>query len=244
MTREIAATLVQNPEQGSGCTNDPSGPWSSSEDALVDEHRDKSDATCEPVDVCLLDTNNLRLSGTLRWISKSGMQIDLKMPVQIGDRLEVVQQNGVILFGEVRYCLKIGGSYQVRGRISDVYYPKGAESSIVSKPGEGRPAPEEDRSQVRAVEKRPAAHQKSASSRPAKPGFPLASLRNGGKHLGAHLTQNDIDDLLALKLSETKAALLERHLADCDKCLDLMLLTLDQRASSVSRRPRSAPGKV
>ena len=62
----------------------------------------------------------------------------------------------------------------------------------------------------------------------------LVSFRNPltSERLGAHLDRNDIDNLLALRLSETKAALLERHLASCDECLDLLLLTLEERTSS------------
>lgn len=61
---------------------------------------------------------------------------------------------------------------------------------------------------------------------------------------GVHLNRSDIDNLLGLRLSQIKTVLLERHLVDCDQCLDLMLLILEERAESAARRPNRAPGRV
>lgn len=233
MTAESAAKSLtsKSPDQASGHSNTAPADWTLNEGLLLgDKRRQKRYATSEIVDVCLLDMNNVRLTGTLRDISKSGMRVELNMSVQVGDRLEVLLRNKAIIFAEVRYCRNSGAFYQVGASIDDVYYPRGPQSSPGSKTTRsGSPSDSQKRSQANRTSGR---------------GFGLVmSSRHPvkAKSVGAHLNRNDIDNLLALTLSDTKTALLERHLASCDQCLDLMLLALEGRAASPSKGPNGAP---
>jgi hypothetical protein len=243
MITDTSATLPQNPEQVSACSTVASATWSANRKPQAEKRRERRHATCQYVEVCLLDANNLRLSGMLRDISKHGMRIELDMPLKTGDRLEVLLQSKAIIFAEVRYCRRTGESYQVGSVIDDVYYPKAVGPSRTSKTLVSEITTpvteitsrrvtqhmrfEEKGSQDSAAQRKLDGTSKGAFDQVVSFRNPLTSER-----LGAHLDRNDIDNLLALRLSETKAALLERHLASCDECLDLMLLTLEERASS------------
>jgi len=210
MITDISATLPESPEQVSGCSNVVP---SANRKPQAEKRREKRYAICEYVEVCLLDMNNLRLNGMLREISKNSMQIELDMSLKTGDRLEVLLQSKAIIFAEVRYCRRSGEFYRVGSVIDDIYYPRAAAPSRISKDS---PAQRE-------------------LGRTSKGVFDqVVSFRNPStsERLGAHLDRNDIDNLLALRLSETKAALLERHMASCDKCLDLLLRKLEERTSS------------
>ena len=243
MMTETDTTLPQVPEQESSAPSAPPVTRRSSGHLRVEKRRETRYAICEQVDVYLLDMNNLRLSGVLRDISKSGMRIELDMPLKAGDRMEVLLQNKAIVFAEVRYCRRSGDSYQVGSVIDDVYYPKSMPSQSTATQRASSTAGSEIISKqvtqhVRWGEKRPADSEKRAVSRSSNPAEAVKP-----EHLGTHVDRNDINNLLGLRLSETKAALLERHLASCDQCLDLVLLTLEERASEERASPRPAARK-
>jgi PilZ domain len=233
MTTDISPTLAESSEQHSSgsCT---SADWSFNGSLHVEKRREPRYPTCEPVEVYLLDMNNLRLNGMLKDISKSGMRIELDMPLKAGDRLEVVVQNKAIAFAEVRYCRRTGESYQVGTLIEDVYYPKAAAPSRPSKIAVGET--QQVTHYIRFGEKRS----------PLSPTTSKGMLNHRAEtaSLGAHLNRSDIDNLLRLKLSETKAALLERHMMSCDQCLDLLLRELEERAPSPLSPPKNGGGQI
>jgi len=238
MTTETTATLSTESElnYSSPCSES----WGSKGIPVLEKRREMRYATCEVVEVYLLDRNNLHLSGVVRAISNSGMHIELDMPLKPGDRVEVLLQNMAIVFGEVRYCRSSGAPYHVATRIDDVYYPKQVPSRI-SNPDCSERALKEAFYKIRMVEKRPA----DLSVRPRLGSCSEGIMRSDGvvddmqrlpppsnaTSLAAHLNHCDIENLLRLRLSETKAALLERHLVSCDHCLDLVLLALEERAA-------------
>jgi sulfite reductase alpha subunit-like flavoprotein len=245
MTTDISPTLAQSSEQLSIGTC-ASANWSSNGSLHVEKRRETRYPTCEPVEVYLLDMNNLRLSGMLKDISKSGMRIELDMPLKPGDRLEVVVQNKAIAFAEVRYCRRTGESYQVGILIEDVYYPKAAAHSSPSNIAVGET--QQVTHYIRFGEKRSAVSPVRRASETTSKGvfnqFAGSRHREETASLGAHLNRSDIDNLLRLKLSETKAALLERHMMSCDQCLDLLLRELEERAPSPLSSPKNGGGQI
>jgi PilZ domain len=162
---------------------------------------------CEPVEVYLLDMQGLRLPGILRDVSRNGLRIELSMPLKAGDRLEVVRENYAIIFGEVRYSRRADDCYHAGVLIGDVLDPK----VIPSEAGESRIKP--GRARTRMVPKRTV---------PPPPAGPP----------GTHLSAREADGFFRGRLSDTKAALVDRHLATCKRCLDLVLLTLEKKLSS------------
>ena len=122
MTAQTIAQFPQIQEQKFNCFSEaPAGSISGGPQG-VERRREKRYATCEPVDVCLLNMNEMHLSGTLRDISKSGLRIEVDVPVKAGDRMEVVLQGKAVIFAEVRYCRQTGGSYQVGSLIEEVFW--------------------------------------------------------------------------------------------------------------------------
>jgi hypothetical protein len=250
MTTETNATLPQSPEQASSCSN--AAPvnwnWNSTRSPHLEKRRETRYETCEPVDLYLLDMNNLRLSGMLRDISKNGMRIELDMPLKAGDRLEVLLRNKIIVFAAVRYCRRSGESYQIGSVIDDVLYATAASPLRTSKTVRSETTSKQVTQHIHFGEKRSEdSPERRAFGRPSKGSFdqvvrsPHPVKR---ERLGAHVDRNDIDNLLGLRLSETKTALLERHLVSCDQCLDLVLRTLEDRASSPSASPKSHRGQI
>jgi PilZ domain len=217
MATELSPIVTQNSEQRSGNAG-------SNGSLHVEKRREMRYPTCEPVEVYLLDMNNLRLSGMLKDISKNGMRLELDMPLKAGDRLEVVVQNKAIVFAEVRHCRRMGESYQVGVLIDDVYYPKSTVSKQVTR--------------YMSLEEKPL---------PSKGVFhQVVDSRHAAETAGSedHLNRNDIDNLLRLKLSETKATLLERHMMSCDQCLDLLLRELEKRAPCPVSPPKNGGGRI
>jgi hypothetical protein len=111
-------------EQSDHTLNHAPGMPSSSESPFVEKRREIRYATCEVVDICILEMAGLRLAGILRDVSKNGLRIELSMPLHAGARLEIVLRNHAIIFGEARYCRLGGDAYQVGVVIEDIYYPK------------------------------------------------------------------------------------------------------------------------
>jgi hypothetical protein len=236
MTTETTATLPQSPEQASNFPSAAAVNWSSTESPRVEKRSETRYETCEPVDLYLLDMNNLRLSGMLRDISKNGMRIELDMPLKPGDRIEVLLRNKIIVLAAVRYCRRTGEFYQVGSVIDDVFYPRAASPLRTSKTARSETTSKQVTQHITFGEKRSEdSPERRASGRASKGAFDqVVSFGHPEKteSLGAHLDRTDVDHLLGLRLSETKTALLERHLASCDQCLDLVLRTLEDRASS------------
>jgi hypothetical protein len=192
----------------------PSMP-SSSESLFVEKRREVRYATCEVVDICILEMAGLRLAGILRDVSKNGLRIELSMPLNAGARLEVVLRNHAIIFGEARYCRLGGDAYQVGVVIEDIYYPKRAPAN----------------SQLWI--------DRYVSTNFEEPSTGNRDDLMATEVLGEHLSRYDVRSFLRHNLSKTKAALVARHMASCKQCADLMMLTLAERASSIRTAVRT-----
>jgi hypothetical protein len=173
---------------------------------FVEKRREARYETCEAVEVSILDGENRRLKGILRDVSRSGLRVELSQPVEPGAHLEVVLYNRAIIFGEARYCQASTHSYQVGMAIEDIYYPKKDPAKDISRPFEATVF--EQREQ-------------------------LCCPRAQGP-TGSHSSPDDVAAFLHRDLSETKTALMERHLAVCEECSNLMQLILEDCTSFVA----------
>ena len=91
---------------------------------FVEKRREARYVTYEEVEVCILGEESQRLRGIVRDVSRSGLRIELSIPVEAGAHLEVVLVDRAIIFGEARHCHRSARSYQVGVAIEDIYYPK------------------------------------------------------------------------------------------------------------------------
>jgi hypothetical protein len=170
---------------------------------FVEKRREARYETCEAVGVNILDGDNRRLQGILRDVSRSGLRVELSHPVEPGAHLEVVLNNRAIIFGEARYCQASTHSYQVGVAIEDIYYPKKDPAKDISRTFEAT-----------VFEQR------------QHPRCPL-----GQGPTGSHASPDDVAAFLHCDLSETKTALMERHLAVCEECSNLMQSILEDCTS-------------
>jgi hypothetical protein len=171
----------------------------SSEDPFVEKRKEKRFETCEVVEVCILEMASLemaseRLHGILRDVSRSGLGLELSLPVNPGASLEIVLRNRAIIFGEVRYCRHQDRGYQVGVAIEDIYYPKSISST--------------------------AEHEGTV--------FSQGRIFRGPP--GSHVKIDDVPAFLRRDLSETRTALVERHMASCEQCSSLMLRMMEDSA--------------
>jgi hypothetical protein len=184
--------------------------------AFVEKRREVRYRTFEEVEVCILDAESPRLHGILRDVSRSGLRMELSLPVKAGAHLEVVLHNQAIIFGEARYCRGSAHTYQVGVAIEDIYYPK--SGPIASTCAEPQPwLDPDDRPRV-------------AVGRGRFLSCPIAQELSG-----SHASPDDVAAFLHHDLSETKSAVMERHLAACQDCSNLMQLILEDSTSFVAR---------
>jgi hypothetical protein len=200
----------------------------------AEKRREARYETCEAVEVCILEVESQPLRGILRDVSRSGLRVELSFPVEAGAHLEVFLANRAIIFGEARYCRRSAHSYQVGVVIDDIYYPK-------SSPTESS-HDKQRRQSVRQpwFERRPLAN----SAEMLGPGFQghthtVVSQRRFLGHpiaqalTGTHVSPDDAAAFLHHELSETKTALIERHVAACEECSTVMRVILEDYTSFV-----------
>jgi hypothetical protein len=89
--------------------------------------------TSDPVQVYFLDLGGLSLPGVVRDISRSGLRVEIGIPLVQGARLKIRLRNHSI-FGEVRYCRKGMGGYHAGVAIDDVYFAPGVAARTDAKP--------------------------------------------------------------------------------------------------------------
>jgi hypothetical protein len=218
---------------------------------FAEKRREKRYSTCEAVEVCLLDMHSQGLQGILRDVSRSGLRIELNFAVKAGARLEVVLRDRAIIFGEARYCRRSAHTYQVGVAIEDIYYPKSVLSESTDNERRKRNSP-------RPIGMQPGLDRGPAIDGSETPGpdrrhqaqtvflrCPIAQRLTGG-----HVSPDDVAAFLHRNLSETKTALVERHLATCEECSTLTRTILEDYTSFVTRfgndttRVQSAFGRV
>jgi PilZ domain len=120
-------------------------------------------ATCDAVEVSVLDVPGFQVRGVLRDVSKNGLRVELGLPVEPGARLRIVLRDRAIIFAAACYCRNTGRSFQVGAAIKGVYHPKSTGEPIgtdlllpsgvwhdepASTPGTGKPQPNRDLAQA------------------------------------------------------------------------------------------------
>jgi hypothetical protein len=87
-------------------------------------------ATCDAVDVSVLDVAGFQVRGVLRDVSKNGLRVELGLPVDPGARLRIVLHDRAIIFAVACYCRNTARSFHVGASIKGVYHPKGTGEQI------------------------------------------------------------------------------------------------------------------
>jgi len=89
---------------------------------FVDKRQEPRYPTMDAVEVCFLESDWKRVTGTILDVSRQGLRIEVPLPIGSGACLEIVLQNRAIIFGVTRYCRRVEVGYQVGVLIEDVYY--------------------------------------------------------------------------------------------------------------------------
>src|SRR5581483_6947298 len=95
-----------------------------------EKRRQRRYATCDPVDVFLLDFARMRICGILRDVSRDGFRVEIDFPVQRGSRLKLKLRNHTTVFAVTRYCRRTGDCYHVGAEIEWLYCATNPEPPI------------------------------------------------------------------------------------------------------------------
>jgi hypothetical protein len=90
---------------------------------LQERRREVRYPTYEEVQVSLLETSGIEVSGLLRDVSRSGFRVELCLPVRAGARVKVSIGNKVVIFATARYCRGEKGTFQVGASIEAMFCP-------------------------------------------------------------------------------------------------------------------------
>jgi hypothetical protein len=96
----------------------------------TERRRDVRYATCDAVEVTVLDASGFQIRGVLRDVSKNGLRVELGLPVDPGARLRIVLRDRAIIFAVACYCRIAARSFHVGAAINGVYHPKGGVEPI------------------------------------------------------------------------------------------------------------------
>src|ERR1700683_1722981 len=81
-------------------------------DQATEKRRETRYPTNDAVDVRLLPDDGQHLPGTIIDISKSGLRLELGTELTKGRHIEIVTfPRGLIIFGEVKYCRRVGAVF-------------------------------------------------------------------------------------------------------------------------------------
>ena len=192
-----------------------------------EKRREARYETCDAVEVCILEVESQPLRGILRDVSRSGLRVELSFPVEAGAHLEVFLANRAIIFGEARYCRRSAHSYQVGVVIDDIYYPKSSPEETAHDK-QRRQTVRQPWFERRADMLGPGCHTQTMVSQRKFFGYPKAQGLTG-----THVSPDDAAAFLHHELSETKTALIERHMAVCEECSTVMRVILEDYTSFV-----------
>jgi PilZ domain-containing protein len=103
--------------------------------------------TQDPAELEILPGPTQTLYGTILDVSRSGLKISLPQRIDRGRQVKV-KLHGNVIFGEVRYCRAVSGSFQIGIRIQDLVPAEGQNQHISDDPlslyavGKGLSVPE------------------------------------------------------------------------------------------------------
>jgi hypothetical protein len=199
-----------------------------------EKRREARYETCDAVEVSILEVESQPLRGILRDVSRSGLRLELSFPVEEGAHLEVFLANRAIIFGEARYCRRSAHSYQVGVVIDDIYYPK-SEPEATAHDKQRRQSVRQPWFERHAAANSPEmlgtgcqAYTQTVVSQRKFLGYPMTQ-----GPIGTHVSPDDAAAFLHHELSQTKTALIERHLAACEECSTVMRVILEDYTSFV-----------
>jgi PilZ domain-containing protein len=85
--------------------------------------------TNDEVRVKLTRFPEIKQDGKVHNVSRSGLQLEVPLAVQIHSEVEVLLSGGAALFGEVCYCRRVGAVFHAGIRIHDAVFSSTTEHS-------------------------------------------------------------------------------------------------------------------
>jgi len=78
----------------------------------VERRREPRYPCNDPVEIRIVSSDGSRVPGTLKDISRSGLRIEIGIPVLKGAEIEIFLSKQLSVTGRVRHCRRVGAKYQ------------------------------------------------------------------------------------------------------------------------------------
>ena len=92
---------------------------------LLERRSEARYPTRDPVEVQILGQAKLtRVAAMALDVSRKGLRIELLAPIPKGSQVEIILAQTLIIFGEVRYCRRVGEAVHAGILIQQVVYPR------------------------------------------------------------------------------------------------------------------------
>jgi len=84
----------------------------------------------DPVMVRVLPGDGNRIPATLVDVSKSGLRLEIAVPLLKGSEIEIVLSKQIAIFGKIRHCRRSGDNYQAGILIQEAFYSSKANDHV------------------------------------------------------------------------------------------------------------------
>jgi PilZ domain-containing protein len=104
--------------------SEPSPESASQKATPVDvERRREARYSCkDPAEARILPGDSSRFPVVVLGVSRSGLQLEVPMPVKKGSQIEISLPRQIVVFGEVRHCRRTGSNFHAGILIKEVCY--------------------------------------------------------------------------------------------------------------------------
>lgn len=96
----------------------------------VERRREPRYPCNDPVKVRVISKGGPRFPATVLEVSRSGLRLELDIPIAKGSDIEVTVRGHVVIFGEIRYCRRTGDSFHAGILIREVLYSRPPPSIV------------------------------------------------------------------------------------------------------------------
>jgi hypothetical protein len=117
--KSVGAKLTASTGQSQADTSDPLKP---PESPGPERRREPRYPCNDPVMVRVMPGDGNRVPATLVDVSRSGLRLEIAIPLIKGSEIEIVLSKQIAIFGKIRHCRRSGDNYQAGVLIQEAFY--------------------------------------------------------------------------------------------------------------------------
>jgi len=121
-------TLALPPPRSARAASDTTSTAANRGALFLEKRREARYPTNDPAEVEVVNGGTARVPATVLDVSKSGLRLKLESSINKGAEVKITLQRNVIIFGQIRYCRPLDGSFDVGVLIQDMSQNSGQPS--------------------------------------------------------------------------------------------------------------------